>query len=54
MNGINGPQRENAMFLKGIPCPEGLTATGDLAEALHGAALVLMVVPTPFVARTLG
>ena len=54
VEGINGPDRENKAFLPGFRCPEGLTATGDMAAAIEGAEIILMVIPTPFVAATLG
>ncbi|SKA06349.1 NAD(P)H-dependent glycerol-3-phosphate dehydrogenase [Consotaella salsifontis] len=38
--------RENARYLPGIPVPQGLTATDDLAAATTGAEIVLAVVPT--------
>lgn len=39
-------QRENARYLPGQRFPERLTVTGDLADALQGAALVVEVVPS--------
>jgi len=39
-------QHENPVFLSGFRLPESLTATNDGAEALHGATLVLSVVPS--------
>eukprot|EP00891_Asterochloris_glomerata_P006959 jgi/Astpho2/6959/e_gw1.00107.109.1_t len=50
---VNGPDRENKTFLKGYKCPEGMRATGDAAEVVQHAELLLMVIPTQFVAATL-
>eukprot|EP00879_Flechtneria_rotunda_P014388 GHRR01015035.1.p1 GENE.GHRR01015035.1~~GHRR01015035.1.p1 ORF type:complete len:328 (+),score=74.40 GHRR01015035.1:273-1256(+) len=50
---INGPNRENSLFLPGHKCPDGLIATGDLKQVASDCELILMVVPTPFVERTL-
>jgi glycerol-3-phosphate dehydrogenase (NAD(P)+) len=38
-------ERENRAYLPGYRFPEGLRVTGRLDEALHGAGLVLFVVP---------
>ncbi|MBX7223597.1 MAG: NAD(P)-dependent glycerol-3-phosphate dehydrogenase [Blastocatellia bacterium] len=38
--------RENSLYLPGFPLPDNLVPTSDLAEALHGAKLVLSVVPS--------
>ena len=38
--------RENADYLPGIPLPERLRATNDAAEALAGADLVVLAVPS--------
>ncbi len=38
--------RENPVHLPGAGFPEGLRATADLAEALEGAEIVLLAVPT--------
>lgn len=43
---------ENTVFLKGIPLPPALKATNDLGEAVEHGELVLTVVPTPFLGRT--
>ncbi|MEL6264587.1 MAG: NAD(P)H-dependent glycerol-3-phosphate dehydrogenase [Pseudomonadota bacterium] len=37
---------ENVANLPGCPLPEGITATGDIAEALEGAEAVLLVTPS--------
>ncbi len=37
---------------QGVECPEGLTASGDMAEVVGASEIVLMVIPTPFVAAT--
>ncbi|MDR2947071.1 MAG: NAD(P)-dependent glycerol-3-phosphate dehydrogenase, partial [Candidatus Adiutrix sp.] len=39
-------RRENPSFLPGLRLPEGITAVSDLAEALAGQTLVLVVVPS--------
>lgn len=46
-------KHENEMFLTGVSLPESVTATGDLAEALVGTQLVLIVIPTPFLRQFL-
>jgi len=38
--------RENARYLPGLPFPDGLHVTGDLAVALDGARVVVTVVPS--------
>ena len=37
---------------QGVRCPEGLTASGDMAGVVSASEIVLMVIPTPFVAAT--
>ena len=37
---------ENARYLPGVRMPDSLEATNDMAEAVHGASLVLVVVPS--------
>ena len=44
---------ENARYLPGVRLPESLRATHDLATAMHGADLVLVVVPSHAFAETL-
>lgn len=39
-------ERENADYLPGLTLPEGLTATADPAEALAGADMVVLAVPS--------
>jgi len=46
-------RRENPRYLPGIALPDGLRATTDLAGALAGADLVLVVVPSHAFAETL-
>lgn len=46
-------KRENPRYLPGILLPESLHATTDLAAALHGADLVLVVVPSHAFSETL-
>ncbi len=38
--------RENATYLPGIRIPDGLTVTSSLEEAVDGAAIVFMAVPS--------
>lgn len=37
--------RENARYLPGVPLPDGIAVTNDLAATLDGAAIALLVVP---------
>jgi glycerol-3-phosphate dehydrogenase (NAD(P)+) len=46
-------KRENATFLPGYRLAESLDATSDLGEALHGAEMLLMAVPTHGIRETL-
>ncbi|UHQ23589.1 NAD(P)-dependent glycerol-3-phosphate dehydrogenase [Lysobacter sp. 5GHs7-4] len=46
-------QHENPRYLPGIALPESLHATADMAAALAGADLVLVVVPSHAFAQTL-
>ncbi len=39
-------RRENTLFLPGHPLPAAVACTGDLAEALDGAEIVVMAVPS--------
>ena len=45
--------RENQMFFPGVRLPDSVRATGDLAEALDGAGLVVFVVPSQAFRETL-
>jgi glycerol-3-phosphate dehydrogenase (NAD(P)+) len=45
--------RRNAWYLADIELPATVRATGDVAEALDGAALVVIAVPSEFVGATL-
>lgn len=47
-------ERRNPLYLTDVECPDGIEATGDTAEALAGADLVIMAVPSEFFAATLG
>ena len=38
-------RRANAVYLPDITFPDGLTVTGDLEEALHGASSIVSAVP---------
>jgi glycerol-3-phosphate dehydrogenase (NAD(P)+) len=40
------PRGENPRYLPGVPLPEGIGATADLAEAMAGAEAVLIVTPS--------
>lgn len=44
---------ENKRYLAGIPLPPSLKAHNDLRAVVGHGELIIMVVPTPFVARTL-
>jgi glycerol-3-phosphate dehydrogenase (NAD(P)+) len=46
-------RHENPRYLPGVALPDGLRATTDLAEAMAGADLVLVVVPSHAFAETL-
>src|SRR5690606_34216409 len=46
-------RHENPRYLPGIPLPETLRATTDLAAAVTGASLVLVVVPSHAFTETL-
>jgi glycerol-3-phosphate dehydrogenase (NAD(P)+) len=46
-------RHRNPIYLSDIECPARLTATTDHADALRGAELILVVVPSEFVAGTL-
>jgi len=39
---------ENRTFLPGVPLPSGIDASGDLADVVAGAEIVLAVVPSQF------
>ena len=54
VDGINGEDHENTVFLKGYKCPPSMTATTDIVEVVSDSELLLMVIPTQFVARTMG
>ena len=40
--------------MQGIRVPDGLQATGSMDDLIEHADVFLMVVPTPFVASTVG
>jgi glycerol-3-phosphate dehydrogenase (NAD(P)+) len=42
-------QRENTRYLPGVPLPEGLEWTADPADAVRGADLVVLAVPSAYV-----
>src|SRR5262249_20602901 len=46
-------ERRNPIYLRDLECPVGLKASTDHAEALDGAEMVLLVVPSEFFAATL-
>ena len=46
-------QRRSPWYLADIDVPSGVEPTNDLDEALHGATLVIIVIPSEFVAATL-
>ena len=41
------------LMLQGYKAPDGLRASSDMAEVVKHAELLLMVIPTPFVAATI-
>src|SRR2546430_6844596 len=41
--------RENARYLPGVPLPEAVRVTSDLAAAVHDWALAVLAVPAPAV-----
>eukprot|EP00890_Picochlorum_soloecismus_P005013 jgi/Picsp_1/5512/NSC_02871-R1_nad h-dependent glycerol-3-phosphate dehydrogenase len=52
VDGIN-QHHENSLFFKGFILPEKLRATTDILEATKHGKLILMVIPTPFVASVM-
>jgi glycerol-3-phosphate dehydrogenase (NAD(P)+) len=46
-------ERRNPYYLTDVPCPPGLAATGDQADAVAGAEIVLLAVPSEFFGATL-
>ena len=46
-------ERRNPYYLADVRCPAGVTATPDQGEALDGAEIVLLAVPSEFFAATL-
>lgn len=53
VSSINGAQHQNSTFLPGVTLPESLKATNSMEDAVAHAEVILMVIPTPFVASTL-
>ncbi|KAL6752718.1 NAD-dependent glycerol-3-phosphate dehydrogenase [Haematococcus lacustris] len=53
VDSLNGPERENLMYFKGHKAPPGLRATRVMQEAVRGSAMILAVIPTQFVGRTM-
>jgi len=47
-------ERRNPFYVKDVPVPASLEATGDLGALARGVDLVLVAVPSEFVAATLG
>lgn len=45
--------RRNSAYLPGINLPKGINGTSDLEEALHGASMVFIAVPSSQVRQTL-
>jgi glycerol-3-phosphate dehydrogenase (NAD(P)+) len=39
-------RHENAVFMPGVKLPDGIAATNDLGEALHGAEIVVSAMPS--------
>lgn len=46
-------ERENRAFFRGFPLPDGVVPTSDFAEALSGADLIVLVVPSDAFRETL-
>lgn len=46
-------ERENVRYLPGVSLPENLVATGDMAEAVSGAEVVVSVSPSQFVSSVM-
>jgi glycerol-3-phosphate dehydrogenase (NAD(P)+) len=46
-------KHENSRYLPGVPLPESLAATNDLAEAMRGAQVIVSVSPSQFVRRVM-
>lgn len=46
-------QRHNSWYLPGITLPEGLKATDSISEVMEHGEVILMVVPSSFVAQTM-
>lgn len=46
--------RANEAYLPGVAAPDGLAATADLGDALGRADFAFLVVPTPYIEKTLG
>ncbi|NMC68696.1 MAG: NAD(P)-dependent glycerol-3-phosphate dehydrogenase [Myxococcales bacterium] len=53
VEGINRGH-ENPFYLQGVRLPDNLRATGDLAEALHGAEVVILAMPSHVFRQVLG
>lgn len=45
--------RENARLLPGVPIPESVEITADLAEAVAGAGMLVVAIPTEFLRESL-
>ncbi|CAE8638570.1 unnamed protein product [Polarella glacialis] len=50
VDGINNCH-ENSAFLPGFKLSDNVRATGSVDEAVSGAQLLLLIIPTPFIAR---
>jgi len=50
VTGIN-EMHENTVFLPGEKLSENVTATCDVAAAVSGAEMMLLIIPTPFISR---
>jgi glycerol-3-phosphate dehydrogenase len=46
-------RKDPNLMLQGYKAPDGLRASSDMAEVVKHAELLLMVIPTPFVAATI-
>lgn len=52
VKGIN-ESHENKTFLPGVTLCDNVTSTSDVSEAVLGAEMLLLIIPTPFIARWL-
>lgn len=51
---LYGCTSETAQLLQGFPLPESLRASNDIDAVVEHSEILLLVIPTPFVERTMG